>query len=362
MVSASGSATGRRWQSAVPIWIAGAPAAVAFIALMVASTRSEPPLPAYLAGAYVVFLVLFILLTYHRVPDLSFILPGASLFTYFVIFPSIDAFRLSLFNFSGYVPPTEFVGFKWYEQILTTDEVSNALWHGIALFGILFVLHNTISLGLAVLLDTRLRFYEFYRALYFLPVIVSGVATGFIWQIIFGSNIGLVNPLLGQLGLSDWQQDWQGGVPWAWWVVVLVSFWKGNGIPVVFYLAGLQGVPNELREAARIDGANAFQVFLHIVFPLIAPMFTIVTALTFLGAMTALEIPLLIGGMNGGSFQSTDFLNLVIIRNAFGGGFSTFDVIRNPGYAVAVGVVMFFLILVVLSVQLFFLRRREVRL
>ena len=362
MVSVTGSAAKRRWQSAIPIWLAGTPAAITFVALLVASTRTEPPLPAYLAAAYAASLVLFIILTYHRVPDLSFILPGASLFTYFVIFPSIDAFRLSLFNFSGYVPPTEYVGFKWYEQIITTDEVYNALWHGFALFGLMFVLHNTISLALAVLLDTRLRFYEFYRALFFLPVIVSGVATGFIWQIIFGSNIGLVNPLLADLGLSDWQQDWQGGVPWAWWVVVLVSFWKGNGIPVVFYLAGLQGVPNELREAARIDGANSFQVFLNIVFPLIAPMFTIVTGLTFLGAMTALEIPLLIGGLNGGSFGSTDFLNLVIIRNAFGGGFSTFDVIRNPGYAVAVGVVMFLLILVVLSVQLFFLRRREVRL
>ncbi len=362
MVSVTGSAAKRRWQSAIPIWLAGTPAAITFVALLVASTRTEPPLPAYLAAAYAASLVLFIVLTYHRVPDLSFILPGASLFTYFVIFPSIDAFRLSLFNFSGYVPPTEYVGFKWYEQIITTDEVYNALWHGFALFGLMFVLHNTISLALAVLLDTRLRFYEFYRALFFLPVIVSGVATGFIWQIIFGSNIGLVNPLLADLGLSDWQQDWQGGVPWAWWVVVLVSFWKGNGIPVVFYLAGLQGVPNELREAARIDGANSFQVFLNIVFPLIAPMFTIVTGLTFLGAMTALEIPLLIGGLNGGSFGSTDFLNLVIIRNAFGGGFSTFDVIRNPGYAVAVGVVMFLLILVVLSVQLFFLRRREVRL
>lgn len=362
MVSVTDSAAKRRWQSAVPIWLAGTPAAISYVALLIASTRAEPPLPAYLAGAYVVCLLLFILLTYHRVPDLSFILPGASLFTYFVIFPSIDAFRLSLFNFSGYVPPTEYVGFKWYEQILTTDEVYNALWHGFALFGLLFVLHNTVSLALAVLLDTRLRFYEFYRALFFLPVIVSGVATGFIWQIIFGSNIGLVNPLLADLGLKDWQQDWQGGVPWAWWVVVLVSFWKGNGIPVVFYLAGLQGVPNELKEAARIDGANSFQVFLNIVFPLIAPMFTIVTGLTFLGAMTALEIPLLIGGLNGGSFGSTDFLNLVIIRNAYGGGFSTFDVIRNPGYAVAVGVVMFLLILIVLSIQLFFLRRREVRL
>jgi raffinose/stachyose/melibiose transport system permease protein len=331
--------------------------------MLISTITSQAPIPAILAGVYAVFLTIYLVVTFRRAPDLAFVLPTASIFAVFVIFPALQAFRLSLYDWRGYtVNPTTFEGLQNYVKIINAGEFLNALWHGIALFILVFILQNTISLGLAVFLDTRLRLFEFYRAVLFLPVIISGIATGFIWQVIFGSNIGLVNPVLQSIGLTSWQQDWQGEPPWVFWVITLVSFWSGNGFAVVIYLAGLQGIPGELKEAARIDGANAVQVFVEVVFPLLAPAFTVMTGLTFIGTMKALEIPMLIGGLDGGPFASTDFLNLVIVRSAFGGSSPQYNFLHDPSYGVAVGVVMFLIILILISLQLIFLRRREVSL
>jgi ABC-type sugar transport system permease subunit len=352
-------------RTAIAFWVAGLPAATAFVATAVATTVAEPPVPALCAAVFVALLGLFVALTFKRAPDLGFVLPAASIYALFVIFPALQAFRLSLYKWSGYtINSDEFLGLENYLKIVWNGEFVNALWHGVALFGLMFLLHNTISLGLAVILDARIAFFEVYRGIIFLPVIISGVVTGFLWQVIFGSNIGLVNPVLGSLGLASWQQDWQGEPPWVFWVIVLVSFWAGNGFATVIYLAGLQGIPQDLKDAARIDGASGAEVFRHVTFPLLAPAFTVTTGLTFIGTMKALEIPMLIGGFNGGPFGSTDFLNLVIVRSAFGGSgtASVFRFERDSGYAVAVGVVMFLLILVIVSVQLVWLRRREVHL
>jgi ABC-type sugar transport system permease subunit len=305
--------------------------------------------------------VVTLALGYQRRPYLAFVMPALAVYTLFVMFPAVEAFRFSLYNWSGLGEPTHYIGLKNYTEIFKNGEFRNALWNNVQLFLAVFVISNAIGLPLALALDMKLRFHEFYRAALFMPVIVSLVATGYIWQIILGPNIGMLNPLLVKFGQPDLQRDWLANNFLTFKLIWLVQGWQTLGYPIVIYLAGLQAIPTELKEAARIDGANGLQVFKAIIFPLLAPAFTIVTATTFIGMFSAFDIPYILGGPGGAPDGTTDVLTLVIYREAFGLG-GVISTVYRQGYAVAAGVVMFGFLLLAVSLQVFFLRRREISL
>jgi raffinose/stachyose/melibiose transport system permease protein len=310
---------------------------------------------------FIVFVLLSLALGYKRRPYLAFIVPALAFYTMFLIFPAIEAFRFSLYNWSGLGDPTDFIGIDNYTEIFGNHEFHNALWNNVQLFLAVFVICNVIGLPLALALDHKLRFHQFFRAALFMPVIVSLVATGYIWQIILGPNIGILNPLLVKLGQPTWQRDWLADNFLTFKLIWIVQGWQVLGYAIVIYLAGLQSIPSELQEAARIDGANPWQVFRAITFPLLAPAFTIVTVTTFIGMFRAFDIPFILGGPGGAPDGTTDVLTLVIYREAFGGG-GVIGSVYHQGYAVAAGVVMFLFLLVAVSGQVIFLRRREVAL
>jgi ABC-type sugar transport system permease subunit len=312
-------------------------------------------------GGFMVAAMAMIVFGHKKRPYLAFVLPALAVYTMFVMFPAAEAFRFSLYNWSGLGEPTDYIGFKNYTEIFGNSDFRNALWNNIQLFLAVFVISNVVGLPLAIALDTKLRFYEFYRAALFMPVIVSLVATGYIWQIILGPNIGILNPLLVKLGHPDLQRDWLANNFLTFKLIWLVQAWQSLGYPIVIYLAGLQAIPSELKEAARIDGANGWRVFRAITFPLLAPAFTIVTASTFIGMFNAFDIPYILGGPGGAPDRTTDVLTLVIYREAFGLG-GVISTVYRQGYAVAAGVVMFVFLLIAVSIQLVFLRRREVAL
>jgi raffinose/stachyose/melibiose transport system permease protein len=312
-------------------------------------------------GACGVATLATLVLGYKKRPYLAFVVPAVAIYTMFVMFPAVEAFRFSLYNWSGLGEPRDYIGIQNYRDIFSNREFLNALWNNVQLFLAIFVIQNVIGLPLALALDTKLRFYEFYRAALFMPVIVSLVATGYIWQIILGPNIGMLNPLLVKLGQPDLQRDWLADNFLTFKLIWVVQAWQHLGYPIVIYLAGLQAIPTELREAARIDGANAWQVFKSIVFPLLAPAFTIVTATSFVAMFRVFDIPFILGGPGGAPDGTTDVLTLVIYREAFGAG-GVISTVYRQGYAVAAGVVMFAFLLVAVSAQVIFLRRREVAL
>ena len=119
-------------------------------------------------------------------------------------------------------------------------------------------MQHTVGLFLAVQLNARPRFMEVYRTILFLPVILSLVATGFIWTLMLSPNIGIVDPLLQAIGLDDWQRAWLSDTDWALPCVILVQAWNLLGWSIVIYMSGLQNVPQELTEAAVLDGAGAW--------------------------------------------------------------------------------------------------------
>lgn len=358
---ASALAADRRSSGEVGTRVAGGVALVAFAAALYFINRTDSRSAFVMLGVFGVATVAALALGYRRRPYLAFVVPALAVYTMFVMFPAVEAFRFSLYNWSGLGEPRDYIGLQNYREIFGNTEFLNALGNNVELFLAIFVIQNVVGLPLAMALDTKLRFYQFYRAALFMPVIVSLLATAYIWQIILGPNIGMLNPLLVEIGLPDWQRDWLANDFLTFKLIWIVQAWQHLGYPIVIYLAGLQAIPTELRESARIDGANGWQVFRAIVFPLLAPAFTVVTATSFIGMFRAFEIPFILGGPGGAPNGTTDVLTLVIFREAFGLG-GVVSTVHRQGYAVAAGVVMFLFLLVAVALQVVFLRRREVAL
>jgi ABC-type sugar transport system permease subunit len=338
--------------------VLGGLTAASFLLLTVALTVSEPPTTWLMIALYSLCAVAFAWRTASRYPYIAFILPGLSMYLLFVIFPTLQAFRVSLYEWSGIGEPTRFVGLRNFGQALTSAVFYRALGHNLLLYGSIFLLQNTIALFLSIVLHAKVRFFQVYRAAIFLPVILSLVASGLMWQVILGPNIGMLTPLMQDLGLTVLVRDWLGDDTLTFWLLVLVQFWQWMGLPMVIYLAGLQNVPEDLTDAARIDGANDFQVFRHVTFPMLAPAFTVITGLSFIVMFKVFDIPFVIAGPAGSPNGTTDVLGLVIYRFAFGIGASVQTSLQQ-GYAMAVSVVMFVGLLVATTIQLIVLRRRE---
>ena len=331
---------------------------VSFMALLVALTVSEPPLTWVMLGLYVACAAAFAWRTAARYPFIAFILPGMSMYLIFVIFPTVQAFRVSLYEWSGIGEPTNFVGLRNFGQALSSTVFFRALGHNLVLYASIFILQNTIALFMAVVLHTKLRLFQTYRAAIFLPGILSLVASGLMWQIILGPNIGMLSPLMQAIGLGGLTRDWLGDDQATFWVLVLVQFWQWMGLPMVIYLAGLQNVPEDLTDAARIDGANELQTFRFVTFPMLAPAFTVITGLSFIVMFRVFDIPFVITGPAGAPNGTTDVLGLVIYRYAFGIGASVSTSLQQ-GYAMAVSVVLFVALVAATTLQLVVLRRRE---
>jgi raffinose/stachyose/melibiose transport system permease protein len=338
--------------------VLGGATLLAFGALLVVLTVSEPPLTWLMLGLYAVCAAAFAWRTAAHYPFIAFILPGMSMYLIFVIFPTLQAFRVSLYEWTGIGEPTEFVGLRNFGQALTSTVFYRALGHNLLLYASIFILQNTIALFMAVVLHTKLRFFQTYRAAIFLPGILSLVASGLMWQIIMGPNIGMLNPALEALGLDGMTRDWLGDDVLTFWVLVLVQFWQWMGLPMVIYLAGLQNVPEDLTDAARIDGANDIQTFRYVTFPMLAPAFTVITGLSFIVMFRVFDIPFVIAGPAGAPNGTTDVLGLVIYRYAFGIGASVSTSLQQ-GYAMAVSVVLFVALVAATTIQLVVLRRRE---
>jgi len=335
------------------------PALACFIAAIYFINKTNTTMSFITLGLFVVTMTAFLARAYPKRPYLAFVTPALSIYTLFVMVPAIMAVRFSLYNWTGLGDPTDFVGLGNYREIFSNSEFLNALWNNIQLFLAIFLIQNLIGLPLAMALDGKPRFHEFYRAGLFMPVIISLVASGYIWQIVFGPNIGMLGPLLELLHLNSWKRDWLADRFLTFKLVMLVQAWQHIGGPIIIYLAGLQSIPADLRDAARVDGANSWRTFRDVVFPLLAPAFTIVTVTTFIAMFRAFDIPYVLGGPGGTPDGTTDVLSLVIYREAFGLGGIVGSVYRQ-GYAVAAGVVMFAFLLLAVSIQVGFLRRREV--
>ena len=287
-----------------------------------------------------------------------FLLPAALIYTLFMVYPLLDSIRLSFFgtDASG---KEAFVGLQNYVTLLTNELYSPRFWSALAHNFVFFLVHmcvqNPIGLLLAALLtQPTLRGRGFFRTAYFLPTMLSFVIVGFIWQLILSPIWGIAKGFLTLFGLGSLFQPWLGNPDTALVTLSLVSVWQFIGIPMMLFYAALIGIPEELVEAARVDGASYFTAFWRIKFPLILPTVGIVTILTFVGNFNAFDLIYTTQGALAGPSFSTDILGTFFYRTFFGFQLQ----MGNPTMGATVATMMFLIILTGVLLYLFLWQRR----
>jgi len=292
-------------------------------------------------------------------PHIWFLLPAVALYLAFFILPTLASYWLAMYDWSGLGPIGEFIGLDNFKRVFEDGEFRSAALHNVWIFIALFVMTNTLSLFLAVLLDRKSWMRGPYRAIIFLPYILSPVVTGFIFEVLLSPNIGVVNPGLEAVGLGALQHTWLADPSTALAAITVALAWQWNALATVIFMAGLQNVPPEMKEAAVTDGATTMGVFRHVTLPYLAPAFTVVNVLLAIFAFRAFDLVYVIGGAIGAPNGATLVMGTVIYGNAFGKG-SYVDT-TQMSYAMAQGIVLFVFLGVVAAVLLVYLSRRERR-
>jgi ABC-type sugar transport system permease subunit len=280
-----------------------------------------------------------------------FILPAFIVYTAFVIVPTLSSVYLSFTAWNGVSEKIPYIGLDNFVEIFKSPRVHNALKNTLILAVSLVLLENIVALGLAILVDQVRWFRNFFRSIFYFPVLMSGIIMGFIWMIILNYNFGVLNQLLEMTGLGFLKTDWLGNPDYALISIILSTVWKAAGYYMVIYLAGLQGIPQELNEAASIDGANRLQQFRHITFPLLAGATTVCVMLSMIGSLKVFDQIAVM--TDGGPGFATETLTYIIYKVGFGE--------LRQGFGTALALVLFILTLVISLVQIKVLRKREVQ-
>lgn len=289
---------------------------------------------------------------------LVFLAPATLIYTLFMIYPLVDSLRLSLFSTVGGGKEI-FVGFQNYVTLLTAELWSVRFWGALRNNFIFFIIHilvqNPVGLALAALLNAR-RLYgrNTYRTLLFLPTMLSFVIVGFIWQLILSPLWGISEGVMSLVGLEQFFKPWLGLESSALITLSLISVWQFVGIPMMLFYAALLSIPEELIEAAYVDGASAWTIFWHIKFPLILPTVGIVAILTYVGNFNAFDLIYTVQGALAGPNFSTDILGTFFHRTFFGFQLQ----LGNQTMGATVAAMMFLIILIGVLLYLFGWQRR----
>ncbi len=283
---------------------------------------------------------------------LLFLVPGLFMFITFIIIPVINSVNLSLTNWDGISSTYSYVGLRNFKFIFQDPRFYNALKNTIIIGAFFTLFANLTALLIAILLDNVIKGKNFFRSIFYLPVLMSGVIVGFIWSIMLNYSFGIINNALGQLGLDTLQTNFTGEMPNAMISLIFVLVWQRLGYYMIIYLAGLQGIPKELIEASKINGASRFQVFKHVTFPLLAGSMTVNMTLALIFGMKVFGQLVVLTG--GGPGFATENLVYVIYKVAFAE--------LKQGYGTALSLVLFVLVGAFSLIQVFILRKREVQL
>ena len=272
-----------------------------------------------------------------------FILPALILFFLFSLYPFFKVFQLSVTDWNGIYPRMTYVGLANFKDLFTDNSVFwLSMKNAFTITFLALTAQNLLALFLAFLCDRDIRGGNIYRVIFYLPPVLSGIVVGLIWNWIYDGNYGLLNHFLSFIGLEDLSRSWLADAKTALFAVAVIHMWKGFGWGFVILLAGLQSIPRELYEAARVDGASSWVVFKKITAPLMIPVFILVSILTILGTMQIFDI--IISTTGGGPGYHTEVPITRILATMMGAS--------KFGYACAMGVVFGLILLVISMIQI----------
>lgn len=278
---------------------------------------------------------------------LLFVGPNLGLFVYFTYYPLIRNVLLSFQDYNTFIDEGEYIGLTNFVDVFTDSQTSvilrNTLVFTVAVVGIILVL----GLMVALLLNQKLRLRNGVRSLIFSPTVLAGSAVAVVWIYIFDPRTGLILQLAKPLGINP--PAWLLDPASAMIAIIIVYVWKNLGYAVVIYVAGLQAIPADLFEAARVDGANAVQRFRHVTIPGLSPVIFFLAVTSVLTSFQAFDLIRVMTG--GGPVNATN----VLIYRLYEVGFGTNSSI---GRASVIGLILFVIMLVVTILQLRYLERR----
>jgi len=276
-----------------------------------------------------------------------FLLPALALYLLFVLFPIVQAAHYSLFKWNGLLPLTDFIGLKNYLTAIDSDTFKTAVSNNVLIIVLSLAVQIPFSLSLAVLLNRRFRGRSVFRLIFFLPYVLSEAVTGVVFSLLLQPH-ALVDSSLQGAGLGGLVQDWLGDPGFVMITMFIIISWKYFGFHLIILLAGLQGIPREIEEAALIDGAGRWQAFRHITLPLLGPTLRVSVFLSMIGALQLFDMIWVM--TRGGPLGASNTMSIAMFK----AGFTN----QQMGYGSALAVILFlFALVLALAYQRLVLRR-----
>ncbi|MHA7966094.1 carbohydrate ABC transporter permease [Paenibacillus sp. CAU 1782] len=278
----------------------------------------------------------------------SFVTVPLLLLITFAYYPAMELIRLSFTNWNGISANKAFIGWANYKEVFSNPDIFGVFRNNVAYF-VVGIVQNIVAIYFAVVLNSKLKGRKFFRLLLFLPYILNGVAVAYLFGYVFDTTSGSLNYLLGQLGFDKLAEtSWLGNTSIVNYSLASIGFWRFMGFNMVIYLAALQSIPNDLYEAASIDGANGWQKFFYITLPNIYKIIELNLFLTVTGALEVFDLPFVL--TKGGPGGASETFVMKIIETAFQ--------FNNYGLASAMSVVLLLFVIIVLSIQRYLLNRK----
>jgi ABC-type sugar transport system permease subunit len=282
-----------------------------------------------------------------RITAWVFIVPAGIIYLSVVIIPVIYSTVISLFKWNG-ISKMQFVGLNNFinlfrDPIFIKAITNNLIWVILSLFGTM-----TVALALAVMLNRKFFGRTFFRGFFYFPAVIAGIATALIWRWIYSPSFGFINQLFMTLGIN-FQQSWISSPKTSLYAVFAASLWQSIGAPMIFFLAGLQTVPEEILEAAIIDGASNMRRFMVVTIPMMKETFVIVIANLIVGAMRVFDV--VMGLTAGGPNDATQMMSTYMYNQTFR--------YNNVGYGTAIAVLMIVFMMMVIIPYIRFTAARD---
>lgn len=266
-----------------------------------------------------------------------FVTPALAIFAAFVVWPIVKAVQFSLYRWKGYGPLVDFVGLENYTKVLRNEVFQDAVVHNLVIVVLSVAVQLPLGLAVALLLNRRMRFQGLMRTIIFVPYVLAEVIAGVVWAQLLQPKYGIVDSLLTAIGITPPAQGFLGTPEYALMTVLVVLTWKYLGLAVILLLAGLQSVPDELYEAAQLDGATWWQTQRRITVPLLGPTIRMWIFLSMVGSLQLFDMVWIL--TRGGPANATTTMATFLINEG--------TKRSNYGIASAASVVLFVIALVV---------------
>ncbi len=284
-----------------------------------------------------------------RIVPYVYILPALAIYALFVILPIGESFRLSLLRWPAAGAAPEFAGLDNFRQLLLDRVFWSALWHNVMLLALSLLVQLPVAMAVAVLLSYPMRGRWLFRTVFFAPMIMPSVAIAVLWSYIYLPERGLLDQAI-RIFDSGFGGDWLGSPDTAMLCVFITICWRYVGFHMVLFMAGIAAIPEELYEAARIDGAGEWQAFRHITLPMLRPVIAVSATLSIIGSLKYFDLVYMMAG--GAPERARELMATYVYRLAFDSGQGRY------GYGSAAAVVLFVLAFCVATAVMRLGRRR----